>query len=269
MSTTTTEQDAEIAIGAMALNTLSGDWRDRTIGLLKEYAPNYDKLSQAQQQDIIERATTIGRQAATQSLTLVAARALPSMGMRVKGVARKGKMMAVQLEGPFSQTDWNAWGSVEEMVALQASPDIYYGQRRPLYAKPDQTTMNLDEAGEADPVAIDDELAVRMQDEALGGDDVAGDDDALGPEAAANGAALAAGIMPLDKGDGGTRAELPEGSGGGRGDGGTAGESDPVHLAPRSPGRRRTSGEVAAANAAAVAATPARRGRKTTATPAS
>lgn len=286
MTTTTTEQSPEIAMGAMALSTLSGDWRDRTMGLLKEYLPEYDKLPQAQQQDIIDRATNIGEQAATESLSLVAAKALPSMGMQVKGVARKGKKLAVQLEGPFTQANWNAWGSCEEMVAVQAAPDVYYGQRKALFPKLDQPALDLDEvgeAGEAEMPMVDDEVAAEMQAGALAEGESDGDEDALGPEAIANGEAIEGGIRQLDTGaaetlenraeegwGGLTAGEMGDGgTAGGMDDGGTVvdaagptGEAEPADTAAKPRHGRRTDAERAQANAATAAATPARRGRK-------
>lgn len=241
-TTQTAKPDEGLIIGTLALRTLSGDIRDRMMGQIKALT-DFDDRSQDEQQKVIDCLTDIGERTARESITLVHGRALPTLGMKVASAQRKGKTMRVTLEASYTKAGWLGFGDCEEIVAVQASPEAYFGERRPLHARPDQPDLGLDETDEGDEsFETGDREAEALQAEALMGED----GQALGPEAIRNGAMIEEGIQPLGGAPAGE--EVIE-----------AGEAP---AAPKKRGRRSTEERVAATLAETAQEPPAKRGRR-------
>ncbi len=147
-----------VVIGALALRTLSGDIRNRMEKLARSWTKPFDDLSQVDQQDVIDTLTAVGEDTARESIMTVAGRALPTLGMKVVSAQRKGKTMRVTLEAPYTKQGWAGFGDCEEVIAVQAAPDTYYGERAPLRARPDQPDLDLDDEGaEGEETGVADE----------------------------------------------------------------------------------------------------------------
>lgn len=268
MATTTQTAKPEdgLIIGTLALRTLSGDIRDRMMGQIRTLT-NFDDRSMDEQQRVIDCLTEIGERTARESITLVHGRALPTLGMKVVSAQRKGKTMRVTLEAPYTKPGWLGFGDCEEIVAVQASPEAYFGERRPLHARPDQPNLDLED--EADAVFESGDInAEGMQDQALGEGE-----GALGPEAIRNGEMLEEGIQPLEPaaeaGDAAAQAMQAEALNGGGdqpSEAATA-QDDPAKIdasdpAPRKRGRRTAEERVAARLAEASQEPTPKRGRR-------